>query len=219
MFYRKEIILYKQKCTILLYSSKSFLTSRDWASVWSCKKHKHGGVNGWKPHEREGHKEADGERERWRLPALWCESVTGAAVWWRVLERLWMTETNSWHMCDRINLQYWSSSIPEAVQRPCKILHHWIKRMEIEINIKRHSVLYKVRENVAVSQGHVDLDKHWSNNLKTLVIRYNNTSDVVAVQQRLHVADLLQQSSLGEQEVLLCADKHKTESPWALNQM
>lgn len=91
--------------------------------------------------------------------------------------------------------------------------------MEIEINIKRHSVLDKVRENVAVTQGHVDLDKHWSNNLKALAIRYNNTSDVVAVQQRLHVADLLQQSSLGEQEVLLCADKHKTESPWALNQM
>lgn len=39
----------------------------------------------------------------------------------------------------------------------------------------------------------------------------NLTSDVVAVQQRLHVADLLQQSSLGKKEVLLCAEKNTTQ--------
>lgn len=40
----------------------------------------------------------------------------------------------------------------------------------------------------------------------------NLTSDVVAVQQWLHVADLLQQSSLGKKEVLLCAEKHNSKT-------
>ncbi len=38
------------------------------------------------------------------------------------------------------------------------------------------------------------------------------TSDVGAVQQRLQSADLLQQRSLGKQEVLLCGDNHTTAS-------
>lgn len=79
-----------KRCTILLYSSKSFFTSWDWASVWSWRGH--GGVsrdrNTWRQTE-----EGDAEGGS---PALWYESATGAAAWCCVPVRLWTTQTHCW---------------------------------------------------------------------------------------------------------------------------
>lgn len=69
--------------TILLYSSKSFLTSWDWTSIWSYLRHR--GVR-----TKQSQHSTNGESQ---IPVVWRESVTGAAAWWRVLEHLWTWDT------------------------------------------------------------------------------------------------------------------------------
>lgn len=61
----------------------------------------------FEPKARERHRKVDGG---W--PALWCESVTGAAAWWHVLVHLWTTET-------QLTNTYWCGP---AVRKPQQ--HH-----------------------------------------------------------------------------------------------
>lgn len=78
--------------TILLYSSKSFFTSCDWVSIWSWKE---SNVESEVDKKQRGESDDDRLVHFYILPALWCESATAAAVWWRVLAHLWMTDNTA----------------------------------------------------------------------------------------------------------------------------
>lgn len=70
--YERNDLNYRQECTILLYSSKSFFTSWDWVSVWSCKTVKHGGVNSLNlKRDRDAQKGRRGHSEGLTCSLMW----------------------------------------------------------------------------------------------------------------------------------------------------